>query len=276
MEGVTLSSVVDDLVTIMSTWGLKLVGALAAFIVGRMIAGWIRKGVRKALEHSKLDETLIPFLSSLVYYAALAFVIIAVMDIVGIETASLAVVLGAAGLAIGLALQGTLSNFASGVMLMIFRPIRIGDYVELGGGSGTVFEIGIFSTKLNTPDNVRIELPNSSVYGETIKNFNANDIRRIDMVMGIGYDDDIGLAIETMRGIMKADRRVLEEPEMVLAVGELADSAVNILVRPWCAREDYWALKWDLTRQFKEKLEQAGITIPFPQRDVHLFGETGS
>ncbi len=270
MEGETLSGVVDTIVALISTWGLKLVGALAAFIIGRMISGWIRKGVRKALEHSKLDETLIPFLSSLVYYAALAFVIIAVMDIVGIETASLAVVRGAAGLAIGLALQGTLSNFASGVMLMIFRPIRIGDYVELGGGAGTVFEIGIFSTKLNTPDNVRIELPNSSVYGETIKNFNANDTRRIDLVIGIGYDDDITLAIETMRGILRADKRVLEEPEMVLAVGELGDSSVNILVRPWCVREDYWALKWDLTQRFKEELEKVGVSIPFPQRDVHL------
>jgi len=270
MDGETLSGVVDTLVNLISTWGLKLVGAIAAFIVGRMIAGWIRKCVRKALKRSKLDETLIPFLSNLVYYAALAFVIIAVLEIVEIETASLAVVLGAAGLAIGLALQGTLSNFASGVMLMIFRPIRIGDYVELGGGAGTVFEIGIFSTQLNTPDNIRIELPNSSVYGETIKNFNANPIRRIDMVMGIGYDDNIALAIETMRGIMKDDKRVLDDPEMVLAVGELADSSVNILVRPWCAKEDYWVLKWDLTRQFKEDLEKAGVSIPYPQQDVHL------
>ncbi len=271
MDNVTLSNVVDTIVEHISTLGLNLIGALAVFIVGRMVAGWLRKGVRKGLERSRLDTTIVPFLSSLVYYAALAFVIIAVLEIVGIKTASLAIVLGAAGLAIGLALQGTLSNFASGVMLMLFRPIRIGDYVELGGGAGTVFEIGIFSTKLNTPDNVRIEIPNSNVYGETIKNFNANDIRRIDMVMGIGYDDDIGLAIETMRGILRADKRVLEEPEMALVVGELADSSVNILVRPWCAKEDYWALKCDLTRQFKEELEKVGVSIPFPQRDVHLY-----
>jgi small conductance mechanosensitive channel len=271
MEGVTLTSVVDTLIKLISTWGLKLVGAIVAFIIGRMAAGWLRKGVRRALEHSKLDDTLIPFLSSLVYYAALAFVIIAVLEIVGVETASLAVVLGAAGLAVGLALQGTLSNFASGIMLMIFRPIKIGDYVELGGGSGTVYEIGIFSTKLNTPDNVRIELPNSAVYGETIRNFNANDTRRVDMVMGISYDDDIGQAIDIMRGIMKSDGRVLEEPETVLAVGELADSSVNILVRPWCAREDYWQLKWDLTRKFKEELEKAGISIPYPQTDLHVY-----
>ncbi len=273
MDGITLSGIVDTIIEQVSIWGLKVVGALLAFIVGRMAAGWIRKSIRKALERSRLDETLIPFLSSLVYYAALAFVIISVLGIVGIETASLAIVLGAAGLAIGLALQGTLSNFASGVMLMFFRPIRIGDFVEVGGVSGTVHEIGIFSTRLNTADNIRIEVPNSSVYGDTIKNYSANDIRRVDLATGIGYDDDLGLAIETMRGIMRADSRVLEDPEPALVVGELADSSVNLLVRPWCAREDYWALKCDLTRQFKEELERVGVSMPFPQQDVHLFQE---
>lgn len=273
MEGISLSGAVDTIIEAISTWGLKVVGALIAFIVGRMAAGWIRKGVRRALKRSRLDETLIPFLSSLAYYAALAFVIIAVLGIVGIETASLAVVLGAAGLAIGLALQGTLSNFASGIMLMFFRPIRIGDLVEVGGVFGTVEEIGIFTTSMNTADNVRIEVPNSNVYGETIKNYSTNDIRRVDMVMGIGYDDDIGLAIETMRGIMRADTRVLEDPEPALVVGELADSSVNLLVRPWCLKEDYWALKWDLTRRFKEELERVGVSMPFPQQDVHLFQE---
>ncbi|MFC1628415.1 mechanosensitive ion channel family protein [Gemmatimonadota bacterium] len=273
MESVDLAGVVDTLVALISAWGLKVLGAIAAFVVGRMAAGWIRKGLRKALDRSNLDQTLVIFLSKLVYYAVLTFVIISVLGILGVETASLAVVLGAAGLAIGLALQGTLSNFASGIMLMIFRPIRIDDFVEVGGIIGKVAEIGIFSTRMNTADNVNIVVPNSNVYGETIKNYTSNDTRRVDMVMGISYSDDIGLAIDTMRTILERDERVLKEPEMILAVGELADSSVNILVRPWCARDDYWTLKWDLTRQFKEELEKAGVTIPFPQRDVHLFKE---
>lgn len=271
MEGVTLSGVVDTIVELISTWGLKVVGAIAAFIAGRIAAGWIRKGVRVALEKSRLDPTLSLFLSRLAFYAVITFVVISVLGILGIETASLAVVLGVAGLAIGLALQGTLSNFASGIMLMLFRPIKIDDFVEVAGVVGKVAEVGIFSTRINTADNIHIVVPNSNVYGEIIKNYTANDIRRVDMVMGISYGDDIGLAIETMRRILERDERVLKEPEMVLAVGELADSSVNILVRPWCRTEDYWILRWDLTRQFKESLEAAGVTIPFPQRDVHLF-----
>ncbi|MFC1530568.1 mechanosensitive ion channel family protein [Gemmatimonadota bacterium] len=273
MENITLSNVVDSLVILVSTWGLKVIGAIAAFIVGRIAAGWIRKGIRKALEHSRLEQTLVVFLSRFTYYAILAFVIVSVLEILGVETASLAVVLGAAGLAIGLALQGTLSNFASGIMLMFFRPIKIDDVVEVGGVLGTVAEVGIFSTRINTADNIQIVVPNSNVYGQTIKNYSANETRRVDLVMGIHYDDDIGLAIETLRGVLRADERVLTEPEPVLVVGELADSSVNILVRPWCARDDYWALKWDLTWRCKEELERAGITIPFPQRDVHLFQE---
>ena len=273
MEGMTLSNVVDTIVQLISTWGLKVIGAIAAFIAGRIAAGWLRKGVRKALEHSRLDQTLVLFLSRLVYYAVITFVIISVLGILGVETASLAVVLGAAGLAIGLALQGTLSNFASGIMLMIFRPIKIDDVVEVGGVLGKVAEVGIFSTRINTADNVHIVVPNSNVYGETIKNFSANSIRRVDLVMGIHYEDDIGLAIETLRRVLDADERILEDPEPLLAVGELADSSVNLLVRPWCAVDDYWSLKWDLTRRCKEELEQAGITIPYPQRDVHLFNE---
>lgn len=269
--GVNAVDLLDMIVGLISTWGLKVIGAIAAFILGRIAAGWIRRAMRKMLMRSRLDETLIPFLASLVYYAVLAFVIIAVLGIVGIETASLAVVLGAAGLAVGLALQGTLSNFASGVMLMIFRPIKLGDWVEVGGVAGSVAEVGIFSTKLNTGDNVHIVIPNSNVYGETISNYSVNDIRRVDLAVGIHYEDDIGLAVRTLQKILDEDERVIDEPEPVIAVGELADSSVNILVRPWCNRDDYWRLRWDLTRKFKEELEEAGCSIPFPQHDVHLY-----
>jgi len=269
--GINPVDLLDMIIGLISTWGLKVIGAIAAFILGRIAAGWLRRTMHKVLERSQVDETLIPFLASLVYYATLAFVIIAVLGIVGIETASLAVVLGAAGLAVGLALQGTLSNFASGVMLMIFHPIKLGDWVEIGGVAGSVAELGIFSTKLNTGDNVHIVIPNSNVYGETISNYSVNDIRRVDLAVGIHYEDDIGLAIKTLQKILDEDERVIDEPEPMIAVGELADSSVNILVRPWCNRDNYWRLRCDLTRKFKEELEEAGCSIPFPQHDVHLY-----
>lgn len=259
------------LVAALSTWGLRVIGALAVLVVGRWIAGRIRKGVHRALERAKVDATLVPFFASLAYYVAISVVVIAVLNLFGVETTSLIAVLGAAGLAVGLALQGTLSNFAAGVMLLVFRPFRIGDYVDIAGTAGTVVEIGLFTVTLNTPDNVRITVPNSAVYGQTISNYAANPTRRNDLLIGISYDDDIGKAIAVIEKILGADDRVLREPAPVVATGELGDSSVNIVVRPWCSKEDYWALRFDLTRRIKEGLEAAGCSIPFPQRDVHLF-----
>jgi len=209
------------------------------------------------------------------YYVVLAVVVIAVLNLFGVQTTSLIAVLGAAGLAVGLALQGTLSNFAAGVMLLVFRPFRIGDYVDIAGTAGSVVEIGLFTVALNTPDNVRIIVPNSSVYGQTISNYAANPTRRNDLVIGIAYGDDIGKAISTIEAVLAADARVLKDPAPVVATSELADSSVNIVVRPWCTKEDYWGLRFDLTRKIKEELEAAGCSIPFPQRDVHLFAEGG-
>ena len=269
-------SLLPALSDLLVTWGVRVVGALAVLVVGRLVADMARKAMRRVLTRSSVDDTLVPFLSSLVYYLLLAFVIIAVLGLFGIPTASFIAVLGAAGLAVGLALQGTLSNFAAGVMLLLFRPFRAGDFVEAGGTSGTVVEIGIFNTTLNTPDNIRVTLPNGAIYGETIKNFAANDTRRNDMTFGIGYDDDIGKAMEVIKKALAEDDRVLPEPEPVIAVGELADSSVNLLVRPWCKRQDYWALRWDLTRRLKEDLEAAGCSIPYPQRDLHLYQESGA
>jgi small conductance mechanosensitive channel len=225
---------------------------------------------RRGLERANVDAVLVPFLANGVYYLALVVVVIAVLSLFGIETTSLIAVLGAAGLAVGLALQGTLSNFAAGVMLLIFRPFKVGDYVEAAGTGGSVQEVGIFSTVLHTPDNVKITIPNSAVYGDTIKNYSANDTRRNDLVMGISYGDDIARAIETIEKVLAGDSRVLEDPAPVVAVGELADSSVNLVVRPWCARGDYWALRFDLTRKLKEELEAAGCSIPYPQHDVHI------
>jgi small conductance mechanosensitive channel len=261
---------VQTVVTLVSTWGLQVIGALAVLIVGRIIAGSLRRVTRRAVERAELDAVLVPFISNGVYYLTLVVVVIAVLSLFGIETTSLIAVLGAAGLAVGLALQGTLSNFAAGVMLLIFRPFKVGDYVEVAGTGGSVQEVGIFSTVLHTPDNVKVTIPNSAVYGETIKNYSANDTRRNDLLIGISYGDDIARAIETIRGVLAGDSRVLDDPEPTVAVGELADSSVNLVVRPWCAGGDYWPLRFDLTRKLKEELEAAGCSIPYPQRDVHL------
>jgi small conductance mechanosensitive channel len=263
--------VIQTIVSLMSTWGLQVVGALVLLIVGRWIAGALGRAARRGLERSKLDASLIPFLSGIVYYLTIAVVLIAVLNLFGIETTSLIAVLGAAGLAVGLAMQGTLSNVAAGVMLLIFRPLRPGDYVEVAGIAGSIDEIGLFSTTLNTPDNVHITVPNSSVYGETIKNYSTNDTRRNDLVMSIAYGDDIGRAVEVLERVLAGDSRVLKDPAPVVAVSTLAESSVDLVVRPWCRKEDYWALRFDLTRRCKEELEGAGLSIPFPQRDLHVF-----
>lgn len=269
-SNIDLADVLSRITTLITDWGLKVLGALVVLIVGRMIAKSIRKGVTKALERGKMDPTLIPFMSSLTYYMVMAFVLIAVLGMVGIQTASMIALLGAAGLAVGLALQGTMANFASGVMLLIFRPFQKGDFIEAAGVAGAVDTVGIFTTTLNTPDNVRIVLPNGTVWGQTIKNYATNATRRVDMVMGISYDDDIGAAIDTINKVLGNEPRLLQDPAPTVAVAELADSSVNIVVRPWCKKEDYWGVKFDLTRAFKEQLEAGGCSIPYPQTDVHL------
>ncbi len=262
------------LIELISQWGLSVIGAVVLLIVGRWVARRMQSFARKGLERAKVDVSLVPFLSSLAYWVVFAVVIIAVLNLFGIETTSLIAIVGAAGLAIGLAMQGTLSNIAAGVMLLMFRPFRIGDYVDVAGTAGSVVEIGLFATILDTPDNVRIIVPNSRIYGETIKNYSANDTRRNDLVIGISYTDDIGKAMDTIRKILTADSRVLNEPEALVAVDDLGDSSVNLIVRPWCRKDDYWDLRRDLTRTIKEEIEAAGMSIPFPQRDLHLFKET--
>jgi small conductance mechanosensitive channel len=252
------------------TWGLKVLGALAVFLIGRMVAGSLRRTVTGVADRTKADVTLSRFLGSLTYYVVLVVAGVAALGMIGIQMASFIALLAAAGLAIGLALQGALSNVASGVMLLIFRPFRAGDFVDLGGTAGTVESIGLFSTELNTPDNIHVVVPNSAIYGDTIKNFSHHDTRRIDMVMGISYDDDISVAMETIREVLDGDERVLKDPPYMVAVSELGDSSVDLVVRPWCARTDYWPLRFDLTRALKERLEAAGCSIPYPQRDVHV------
>ena len=264
------TALTNTLATLVADWGLNVVGAIAVLLIGRMAAGWARKLTRASLARGGVDETLIPFVSRLAYTGVMLFVAIAVVGMFGVPTASFVAVFGAAGLAVGLAFQGTISNFASGVMLLIFRPVSVGDFVDIGGTTGKVGEIRIFATVLNTPDNVRIIVPNSSVFGQTIKNYSSNATRRVDLVMGVSYDDDLSVVVRTIEEVIAADGRILAEPEPVVAVAELADSSVNLVVRPWCNADEYWQVRWDLIRTLKERLEAAGCTIPYPQRDVHV------
>jgi small conductance mechanosensitive channel len=274
VENLDAGALMGTLTELATQWGLQIIGAIIVLFVGRIVAGWARRLTRKALERAEVDPTLVPFIAKLVYYLLLAFVVIAVLGVFGVQTASLVAVLGAAGLAVGLALQGTLSNFAAGVMLLFFRPFKVGDFIDAGGTTGTVEEIGVFATTMKSPDNIKIVVPNSQVYGQTIKNFNGFDTRRIDLVIGISYDDDISKAIDTIRSVVSADQRVMAEPETMIAVSNLGDSSVDLVVRPWCAGSDYWPLRFDLTRKIKEDLEAAGCSIPYPQTDVHLHQKT--
>jgi len=266
---------IETTLTLVSTWGLQVVGAIAVLIVGRWIAGLLRRGVTRGLERARVDATLVPFLAGITYYLALAVVLIAVLGLFGIETTSLVAVVGAAGLAVGLAMQGTLANFSSGMMLLVFRPFSKGDFVEVAGVKGSVQQIGIFTTTLSTPDNVRIIVPNSAVSGAIISNYSANDTRRNDMIFGVSYVDDLANAEDAIRRVLAADSRVLKDPEPVVAVAELADSSVNFVVRPWCGKDDYWPLRFDLTRRIKDELESSGCSIPFPQRDLHIVNGAG-
>jgi small conductance mechanosensitive channel len=262
---------VDAAVALVSNWGIQVIGAILLLIVGRWAAGFVGRGVRRSLEKAKVDAALVPFFSGMAHYIVLAVVVIAVLSLFGIETTSLVAVVGAAGLAVGLALQGTLSSFAAGVMLLLFRPFKIGDFVEIAGSAGSVFELGIFTTSLNTVDNVRITIPNSAVYGQVIKNYSTNENRRIDLVIGVSYGDELGKAKQIIQDVLAKDSRVLAEPASTVAVSELGDSSVDFVVRPWVKGDDYWPARFDLTRAIKEGLEAGGCSIPYPQRDLHVI-----
>lgn len=251
-------------------YGARVVGAVLVLAAGWWLAGRVRRSTRRALERSQVDEALVPFLSSLSYAGTMVLVVVTVLGVFGIPTASVVAVLGAAGLAVGLAFQGTLSNFAAGIMLLVFRPFQVGDFVEVAGVSGTVRGIRIFSTEVSTGDNVRVTVPNSQVFGTQVRNFTANDTRRIDLTVGVGYGDDLDDAEEAIRRVLDSEERLLEEPEPQVAVDSLGDSAVNFIVRPWVKTEDYWSVRRDLVRALKEEVEAAGCGFPYPSRDVYV------
>ena len=255
-------------------YGPKVMAALAIFIIGRIMVGIFTGIIRKVMRKGGMDETLVRFLGSLIKFALLAVVVISSLGALGIQTASFVAILGAAGLAVGLALHGSLSNFAAGVLLIIFRPFKAGDYVDAGGSTGTVEDVQIFTTVLKTPDNKQVIIPNSSIMSGTITNFSIKATRRVDMVFGIGYGDDIKKAKNTLEQIIREDSRILTDPAPVVAISELADSSVNFVVRPWVKKEDYWNVLTDMHEKVKLTFDAQNISIPFPQTDVHLFKET--
>ncbi|MEQ9639256.1 MAG: mechanosensitive ion channel [Alphaproteobacteria bacterium] len=278
MDGIAkIEELTDEIALLATTYGMSVIGAILTLIIGWIIAGWLHNSMLRWLSRSKrIDATLRPFLASMVKYLVLILTVLAMLDQFGVQTASLIAVLGAAGLAVGLALQGTLSNVAAGVMLLIFRPFKVGDYVDAGGVAGTVKQINLFTTDFDTPDNVRIIVPNSQLWDGAVKNYSYNQTRRVDFVFGIAYEDDIGKAMSLIGDEIGKDDRAHGEPEPFMAVTELADSSVNIVVRVWCDAANYWGLKFDLTRAVKERFDADGITIPYPQRVVHRAGEPDS
>ena len=269
----TATEYADMVAVLLTTYGLSVLGGIVMLVVGWTIAGWARRAVDRALgKIESIDVTLRNFLASATRYLILVLTVLAVLSEFGVQTASLITVFGAASLAVGLALQGTLGNLAAGVMPLLFRPFRVGDYVEAGGHAGTVKAIDLFMTEFATPDNVRILVPNGNIWGAAVVNYSHHATRRVDFLIGIDYGDDIDKAFETVRGVIAADGRVHADPEPMLAVGALADSSVNIVIRVWCDAAEYWPLKFDMTKAIKEALDRAGISIPYPQRTVHVIG----
>lgn len=263
---------IDQVISLITEYGLEVIGALVILFLGWVGSKWVHSVVSKALSRSeKIDPMLRGFFGSLAKYLVLIFTGLMVLSQFGVQTASLIAVLGAAGLAIGLALQGTLSNIAAGVMILIFRPFKIGDYVEVAGHAGTVKTVSLFVTEMSSPDNVQIIVPNGQVWGSSVKNYSFHETRRVDLALGIGYEDDIGKAIAAIDQTVNSDGRVLKEPAAMVAVSELADSSVNFTVRVWCAAGDYWPLKFDLMRALKEKMDSENISIPYPQQTVHMI-----
>ncbi len=268
-----MDNVADQLTVFVTTYGIKVIGAIIILILGRIAAGIGRKTVKKVLEKSKTDPAVVSFVGSMIYFLILIFAVLAALAKFGIQTASFVAILGAAAFAIGFALQGSLANFAAGVLILVLRPFKVGDYIDGAGVAGTVKDIQLFTTVLATPDNIKIMVPNGKLFGDTIKNFSGFDTRRIDFVIGIGYTSDIQKAYDVLMSLVKEDTRILSDPPTNIAVSELADSSVNFVVRPWVKRSDYWGVKFDLTRKIKEAFDENGIEIPFPQHVVHMLSE---
>ena len=255
---------------LVAAWGLKVIAAIAIFVIGRWIAKAVRNGIRRMMKKADADPIIIGFVGSMTYIALLAFVVIAALGQLGIQTTSFIAILGAAGLAVGLALQGSLANFAAGFLMIIFRPFKVGDFIEGAGVAGIVEAIHIFTTTLKTGDNKLIIIPNAKLSGDNITNYSAQETRRVDMTVGVAYDADLSVVRDVLNDIINKEDRVLKDPAPLVAVAELADNSVNFVVRVWTKTDDYWGVKFDTTETIKNRFDAAGIGIPFPQRDIHI------
>ena len=252
-------------------YGIKLIAAIAIFIIGKMVANWLRKLITRVMTKGGVDKIIIGFTSSIAYIAMLAFVVVAALGQLGIQTTSFIAILGAAGLAIGLALQGSLSNFAAGFLMIIFRPFKVGDFIEAAGVAGKVNAIHIFTTTLTTGDNKTIIIPNAKIGNDNIVNYSTQPTRRVDFTIGVAYDADLKQVRDILEDIVSKDERILKDPPHQIAVSELADSSVNFVVRLWVESANYWDVFFDANETVKTRFDEAGIGIPFPQRDVHVY-----
>ncbi len=270
LENVDVSAVMEWLKTDGVAFGIDLIAAIIILIVGRIAVGFVVRAIRIGMRKNGIDKTLETFICNLVKWALMIVVIIAAISQLGIQTTSFVAIFGAAGLAVGLALQGSLSNFAAGVLIVLFRPYKAGDWIEAAGIAGAVEQVQILTTVLRTGDNKRVIVPNSQIMNSVITNYSANDTRRIDLVIGVGYDDDLDKTRRVLEEIVAADERVLKEPAPQIAVSELGASSVDFVVRPWVSTPDYWGTRFDLTETIKKRFDQEGISIPYPQQDVHL------
>jgi small conductance mechanosensitive channel len=272
--GFDWNTVWDQFLIMLQTTGVEfvknLVVALIIFYVGRWVVRLVVRSIGTIMQKSNIDKTLDTFICNLVRVVLILFVVIAAVNQLGIQTTSLIAVLGAAGLAVGLALQGSLSNFASGVLIVLFRPYKVGDFIEGAGVSGSVEDVQILTTVLTTGDNKRVIVPNSQIMGSIITNYSSNDLRRIDLVIGVSYDDDIDKVRDELNALVAAENRILDDPACLIAVSELADSSVDFVIRPWVKTTDYSAVKFGLTEAIKKRFDEVGISFPFPQQDVHL------
>jgi len=264
-----VDGVTEEISEFLATYGLQVVGAIIILVVGWWVARFVSRIIERALR-GRIEPTLASFFKTLTYALLLAFVIIATLEALGVATASFIAVIGAAGLAIGFALQGSLANLAAGVMILIFRPFKAEDFVEVAGTKGVVKEVHIFHTILYTPDNLKVIVPNNQITSGNIVNYTANGTRRVDLVIGVSYDDDLKKTKEVISSVLSADDRLLKEPSPTVAVSNLGDSSVDFVVRPWVNAADYWAVYFDLTEKIKVELESNGISIPYPQRDIHI------
>lgn len=270
MDNLFSDSTINQIQALLSVYGLKVIAALAIFFIGKVIAKTVKSTISKAMIKAKSDPILISFSSNMVYVALLAFIVVAALGQLGIQTTSFIAIVGAAGLAVALALQGSLSNFAAGVLMIIFRPFKQGDFIEGAGVAGVIEAVHIFNTVMRTGDNKTIIIPNAGLMNGNITNYTTKPTRRIDLIYGIGYDDDLKKAKAVLEDILQSDERILKDPAPLVAVHALADSSVNFAVRPWVNSADYWAVTFDLNERVKLRFNAEGISIPFPQRDVHL------